>query len=193
MCLHGNIAFAVTFSGIVALLLSGGQTTHSYLKISIALDCMSLCYIHKQDDLAELIRQTKLILWDEAPMINKLTFEVVDRILRDLIDRNEPFGGIIFVMSGDFCQVLPVIPRGSHADIDSTSIKNSYLWESIEVFCLLENMRADDGVVIHLDLGNLHQSRTPTYGNLLRYFVFQKICGLVMPLLFTSILGIALL
>jgi hypothetical protein len=104
-----------------------------------------------------LICQTKLILWDEAPTTNKLAFEAVDRTLRDLIDRNKPFGGIVFVMSGDFRQVLPVIPRGSHADIVSTSIK------------------------------------TPTYGNPLRYSVFQKICGPVMLLLFTLILGIALL
>jgi hypothetical protein len=57
-------------------------------------------------------------------------------------------------MSGDFRQVFPVIPRGSHADIVSASIKNSYLWESIEVFRLSENIRASDVVVVHLDLGN---------------------------------------
>jgi len=70
-----------------------------------------------------LIRQTKLILWDEAPMTNKLAFEAMDRTLHDLTDKNKPFGGIIFVMSGDFRQVLPVIPRGSHANIVFTSIK----------------------------------------------------------------------
>ncbi|KAH9575467.1 hypothetical protein CY35_01G112800 [Sphagnum magellanicum] len=150
----GDIALAVASSGIVALLLSGGQTAHSYLKIPIALDRTSLCYIRKQDDLAALIRQTKLILWDEAPMTNKLAFEAVDRTLRDLTDRNEPFGGIVFVMSGDFRQVLPVIPRGSHANIVSASIKNSYLWESVEVFRLSENMRADDAIIVHPDLGN---------------------------------------
>jgi hypothetical protein len=151
---RGDIALAVASSGIVALLLSGGQMAHSYLKIPIVLDCMSFCYIRKQDDLAVLICQTKLILWDEVPMTNKLAFEAVDRTLRDLTDRNEPFGGIVFVMSGDFRQVLPVIPRGSHADIISASIKNSYLWESVEVFHLLENIRASDVVVVHPDLGN---------------------------------------
>jgi hypothetical protein len=151
---HGDVALAVASSIIAALLLSGGRTTHSYLKIPIALDCTSFCYIRKQDDLATPIRQTKLILWDEAPMTNKLAFEAVDRTLRDLTDRNEPFGGIVFVMSGDFRQVLPVIPRGSHADIVSASIKNSYLWESIEVFRLSENMRAGDAITIYPDLGN---------------------------------------
>ncbi len=113
---------------------------HSYLKIPIVLNHMSFYYIRKQDDLAALIRQTKLILWDEAPMINKLAFEVVDRTLRDLTDKNEPFGDIVFVMSRDFRQVLSVIPRGCHAGIISALIKNSYLWESIEVFCLSKNM-----------------------------------------------------
>jgi len=51
----GDIAFGVAFSGIVTLLLSGGRTAHSYLKIPIALNCKSFCYIRK-DDLATLIR-----------------------------------------------------------------------------------------------------------------------------------------
>jgi hypothetical protein len=46
------------------------------------------------------------------------------------------------------------MPRGSHADIVSALIKNSYLWESVEVFRLLENMRAGDAVAVHPDLGN---------------------------------------
>jgi ATP-dependent DNA helicase PIF1 len=96
----------------------------------------------------------KLILWDEAPVTNKLAFEAMDQTLRDLTDRKKPFGSIVFVMSGDFRQVLPIIPRGSHVDIVSASIKNSYLWESIEVFYLSENMRAGDAVIVHPDLGN---------------------------------------
>jgi hypothetical protein len=154
VCSCGDIALVVASLGIAPLLLSGGRTTHSYLKIPIALDHKSYCYICKQDDLAALIRQTKLILWDEAPMTNKLAFEAMDQTLRDLTNRNEPFGSIVFVMSGDFRQVLPVIPRGSHADIVSASIKSSYLWESVEVFRLLENMRASDVVIVHPNLGN---------------------------------------
>jgi hypothetical protein len=75
---RGDIALVVASLGIAAFLLAGGQTAHSYLKISIALDHTSFCYIRKQDDLVVLIHETKLILWDEAPMTNKLAFEVVD-------------------------------------------------------------------------------------------------------------------
>jgi hypothetical protein len=69
-----DIALVVTSSGIAALLFLRGRTAHSYLKIMIVLDHTSFCCICKQDDLAALIHQTKFILWDEAPMTNKLTF-----------------------------------------------------------------------------------------------------------------------
>ncbi len=62
VCLRGDITLDVAFSGIAALLLLGGQTTHSYLKISIAFDRTSFYCIRKQDDLATLIHQTKFIL-----------------------------------------------------------------------------------------------------------------------------------
>ncbi len=60
--LHGNIALVVASSGITMILLSGGRTAHSYLKIPIALDCTSFCCIRKQDDLMALICQMKFIL-----------------------------------------------------------------------------------------------------------------------------------
>jgi hypothetical protein len=61
VCSCGDIALAITSSGIVALLLSGGRMAHLYLKILVALDRMSFCCIRKQDDLATLICQTKLL------------------------------------------------------------------------------------------------------------------------------------
>jgi ATP-dependent DNA helicase PIF1 len=87
-------------------------------------------------------------------MTNKLAFEAMDRTLCDLTDMNESFGGIVFIMSGDFRQVLPIIPWGSHVDIVFALIKNSYLWESVEVFRLSKNMRAGDAIAVHPDLGN---------------------------------------
>jgi hypothetical protein len=119
----GNIALVVVSLGIIALLLSRGRMAHLYLKILIALDRMSCC-IRKQDDLTTLICRTKLILWEDTLMTNKLAFKAMNRTLCDLTDRNEPFGGIVFIMSGDFHQVLLVIPRGSHVDIIFASIKN---------------------------------------------------------------------
>ncbi|XP_028801371.1 uncharacterized protein LOC114756589 [Neltuma alba] len=44
-------------------------------------------------------------------------------------------------MGGDFRQILPVIPRGTRADIVNACINSSYLWEYCTIFHLTKNMR----------------------------------------------------
>lgn len=70
---------------------------------------MSTCNIHVQSDLAEMIRQTKQLIWDEAPMTHKHAFEAVDRTIRDITKRDKSF---TIVMCGDFRQILPVVKKG---------------------------------------------------------------------------------
>ena len=71
------------FDSKAALLLQNGRTAHSRLKIPLHVDETSKFNIPKNARVAKLIIEAKVIIWDEAPMINKLTFEAVDRTLRD--------------------------------------------------------------------------------------------------------------
>jgi ATP-dependent DNA helicase PIF1 len=52
-------------------------------------------------------------------MQHKYCFEVVHRLLVDLrsIIDDILFGGVPVILGGDFAQILPVVPRGSRADI----------------------------------------------------------------------------
>ena len=52
--------------------------------------------------LAELLQETKLIIWDEAPMIHRFGIEALDRTLQDLHNNTKPFGNITIVFAGDF-------------------------------------------------------------------------------------------
>ena len=45
------------------------------------------------------------------------------------------------MISGDWRQVLPVVPRGNRSKIVRSTIKSSPLWENVEVLSLTENMR----------------------------------------------------
>jgi len=45
------------------------------------------------------------------------------------------------VFSGDFRQLLLIIPRGSRSDIVHASINASYIWNHREVLTLTKNMR----------------------------------------------------
>ncbi|KAH9613340.1 hypothetical protein KSS87_013368, partial [Heliosperma pusillum] len=120
----GDIVLPVASSGIAATLILGGRTAHS---------------------------RAKLIIWDEAPMTHKHTFEALDRslkyVMRVVDERNagEPFGGKVVVFKGDFRQILPVVPKGSIADIVHASLYSSYLWSSCKVLKLTKNMRLQVG------------------------------------------------
>ena len=75
-------ALACAWSGIAAVLLERGRTCHSRFGLTVPLSEQST--IGAQTDKAEVLRQARLILWDEAPMAPKDALETIDALLRDL-------------------------------------------------------------------------------------------------------------
>lgn len=138
----GLIALSTASSGIAASILPGGRTAHSRFKIPIDITSDTICKVSKQSSLAKLLKQAKLIIWDEAPMTHKTAIEAVDRLLKDIMDSNALFGSKVIVFGGDFRQVLPVVTRGSKSDFIDASMINSYIWPQLHKFHLTENMRA---------------------------------------------------
>ncbi|CAN0926292.1 ATP-dependent DNA helicase PIF1 [Linum grandiflorum] len=142
----GQIALVVASSGIATTLLPGGVTAHSRFKIPIDVDHSSTCAIKKGTALARLIEQATLIVWDEAPMVHRLSFEAVDRTLCDLMNTPtsgpgyKSFGGKIVLLGGDFRQTLPVVTNGHRGDNLSASLTRSYLWTHCKVLKLHTNM-----------------------------------------------------
>ncbi|WOG92588.1 hypothetical protein DCAR_0311861 [Daucus carota subsp. sativus] len=146
-----HIVLPVASSGIAATLMPGGRTAHSRFKIPIVLDEYSMCAINHKSDIAELLKRTRLIIWDEAPMQHRYTFECLDRSLKDIMKSVDsrlselPFGGITVVLGGDLRQILPVIPQASRAEIVAACITRSRLWRLATVFQLKQNMRLNKG------------------------------------------------
>ena len=138
---QSKIALGLANSGIAALLLPGGRTVHSRLKVPIDINELSVCNISKQSSLALLIRRTNLLVWDEVCMSNKHVAECVDRSLRDICSSGKPFGGKVVVFGGDFRQIQPVIKHGSRAEVVSYCLNRSYLWRHVKVMKLTINMR----------------------------------------------------
>ena len=95
--------------GIAATLLDGGRTFHSRFKAPLQLTATSTCNVPVQSPLADLIRRAQLIVWDEAPMAHRHLLEALDRTLRDIMMDDQPFGGKVLVLGGDFRQILPVV------------------------------------------------------------------------------------
>ncbi|XP_074303209.1 uncharacterized protein LOC141637635 [Silene latifolia] len=128
----------------------GGRTVDSRFDIPIELFDDSTCNVKQNSQLAELLRETSLIIWDEAPMDHRNAFEALDRTMRDIVSYTDPdasskmFGGKVVLLGGDFRQVLPIVSKGKRQDIVQASISRSHIWRSCTVFLLRKSMRVTD-------------------------------------------------
>ena len=139
----GFIVLATASCGVAALILPRGRTAHSRFKVPIDLSAENMCKISKQIALADLLRQAKLIIWDEAPMTHKTAIEGVDKMFKDIMSSTELFGSKVIVLGGDFRQVLPVVTKGSKADFIQASIVNSYIRPHLQKLRLTQKHEGD--------------------------------------------------
>ena len=110
----GCVALAMATTGIAANLLDMGRTFHSRLKAPLNPHKESTLQISGQSSLAKLVQMARLLLVDEAPILDRFQLEALDRSLCDLMGQPDlPFGGKIILLAGDFCQCLPVVPGAS--------------------------------------------------------------------------------
>lgn len=159
-----KIALALASSGIAATLLDGGRTAHSALKLPLNIHTsdMSVCRISATSSMGKLLKECKLIIWDECTMAHKKSLEALNRTLQDLRQNDNIFGGVVILLSGDFRQTLPVIQRSTPADQLNACLKTSTLWRNVHRLTLTTNMRVrlqnDQSSVIFaqqlLDIGN---------------------------------------
>ncbi|POS82216.1 hypothetical protein EPUL_006683, partial [Erysiphe pulchra] len=105
----------------------------------------SVCRIPAQSQLANLVRRTALIIWDEVTMQSKHNFSAVEKVLRDLCDGNELFGAIPVLLGGDFAQILPVVLRGRREQVVNACIRCWPGWSSVKPLFLAQNMRVISG------------------------------------------------
>ncbi|XP_027177834.1 uncharacterized protein LOC113776981 [Coffea eugenioides] len=138
----GYLALATATSGIAASILPGRRTVHSRFKIPIDIFGGATCRVSKQTSLAAMIKEAKLIIWDKAPMSKKAAIEALDDLLRDLMNSEEIFGGKVVVLGGDFRQTLPVVRKGTKAEMINACLITSPLWHKLEKLQLTQNMRA---------------------------------------------------
>ncbi|OSX74278.1 hypothetical protein BU14_0297s0005 [Porphyra umbilicalis] len=151
---QGHAALAVASSGVAANLMPLGRTAHSRFKIPIDTGPNSSCGFAARCDTARLLQRTRLIVWDEATMAHRHTFEAVKRRIKDTIG-DEAAGRITWLLCGGFEQIPPVVRRGSVLQIVRASIRKSPMWPDFTVMELSTNMR----VQRCLEAGNVEESR----------------------------------
>ena len=74
-------------------------------------------------------------------MSHRAHVEAVDSTWKDISNSSRIMGVVTFVLAGNFRQILPVITKGTRADIIKACLKSSPLWHSIQTLNLSTNMR----------------------------------------------------
>jgi len=142
---RSQIALAVASSGIAVTLLEGGRTVHSALKLPMNLLTVDnpTCTTTKNSATAKLMRECKIVIWDECMMAHKLALKAVYRTMKYLRGDSRRFGGAMILLSSDFRQTLPVIPKSTVADEINACLKLSFLWRHVKKLKLTTNMRVE--------------------------------------------------
>nr|GEV01648.1 DNA helicase [Tanacetum cinerariifolium] len=104
LCAEGDMVLVVA-----SPLLPSGRTAHSRFKLPLDLPDESMCDIKNNTQMADLLKQTDLTIWDEAPM-NDRPYQT----LRDILDvPDKLFGNKLVILGGDFWQTLFVKKKAS--------------------------------------------------------------------------------
>lgn len=145
---EGKHVSVTATTGLAATHL-GGTTIHSWSGIGISDELESGFVEHMSKGRKEIIEKTDVLIIDEVSMMHDYRLDMVDEVCRVVRKRDEPFGGIQIIMSGDFFQ-LPPINRG-----DSRAggfVVNSKVWQELDptIIYLQEQHRQDDSELLEI-------------------------------------------
>ena len=127
----------------------GGTTIHSWSGIGVSDFLPQGFADHVAKGRREIIEKTDVLIIDEISMLHDYRLDMVDEACRLVRRKDEPFGGIQVIMSGDFFQ-LPPINRG-----DSRAggfVVHSNVWQELDpsVCYLQEQHRQDDELLLDI-------------------------------------------
>lgn len=145
---EGKHVSVTATTGLAATHL-GGTTIHSWAGMGIHDSVPEGFADHIAKGRREIIESTDVLIIDEISMLHDYRLDMVDEICRLVRRKDEPFGGIQLIMSGDFFQ-LPPINRG-----DSRAggfVVHSQVWQELDpTICYLqEQHRQDDEVLLEI-------------------------------------------
>ncbi|XP_012152737.2 uncharacterized protein LOC105664139 [Megachile rotundata] len=122
---NGHVVIPSAWTGIAALLLPGGRTSHYFFKLPVPLTEHSNCNVSRASAAGQRLMAARLIIMDEASMCERRALTAMDRILKDLTGNSErPFGGKIILLGGDFRQCAPIIPNAPAGSNIAESIRS---------------------------------------------------------------------
>ena len=121
----------------------GGNTIHSWSGIGVADELVNNFVERISKTRRDVINKTNILIIDEISMLHDFRLDMVDEVCRVVREKDEPFGGIQVVLSGDFFQLPPINRGGSRG---GKFVVNSNVWQELDpvILYLEQQFRQDD-------------------------------------------------
>jgi ATP-dependent DNA helicase PIF1 len=129
----GEEVAASAHAGIAAADHYEGSTMHRLYGLPVGLSMHDTAEtlrstITRDSAQAARLRAATLLVLDEVATVHYLYLEVIDRLLRDLMHNDIPFGGKVVIAAGDFRQTTVVVVGGTREQVVRSSVKGFPLW-----------------------------------------------------------------
>jgi len=100
----------ITASTGIAATHMGGITIHSWSGIGVrdSLSKSDLQEIAEKKHVKNKVKNASVLIIDEISMLHHFRLDLIDKIVREIKNSQEPFGGMQVVFCGDFFQLPPV-------------------------------------------------------------------------------------
>src|SRR3989344_1378478 len=121
----------------------GGMTLRSWSGIGIngSLSKADVDRIASKEHINKRIQKAKVLVIEEISMLSATTFEMADKICREVRRVDAPFGGLTVILVGDFFQ-LPPVSRGR--DVQFAYVSPTWRDLNLITCYLTEQYRQDD-------------------------------------------------
>jgi len=73
--------------------------------------------------MVKVLQKCHIIIWGECAMTHKHSPKALNRTLKDLKSNDKLFDGALILLSGNFRQTLPIIPRLMYTDEINACLK----------------------------------------------------------------------
>lgn len=134
----GGLALACATTAVAAANYDNGTTAHGLFKLPVKADPMDqepiVASLPPRCQQLELLNASTFIVWDEFPSAHRECFEAA-------YSGTDGIANTVFVATGDFRQIGPVVAKGSRPESASASILCSPTWKLFQVLELTESYR----------------------------------------------------
>ncbi len=139
----------------------GGTTIHAWAGIGVNDSLPNNFLDHMAKGRREIIEKTDILIIDEISMLHDFRLDMIDEVCRLVRRKDEPFGGIQLVMSGDFFQLPPVNRNNTRA---GGFVVNSQVWRELDptILYMDQQFRQAEGddlleILTHMRAGDLRR------------------------------------